>query len=472
MPVSPRPSLPAVPLAILAVLAAAALSAPRASGGPTDPSIGVVTRGDEFRKRQEAMDAKVLALRDLPEARRKKAVADLAKEAERDIECLLRYRESQVAPVLVEVARASKKWFVRTRALFALKRIPDPSAAPCAAALLADADPSVREAAASLLGHVGGDAAREALGKRAGAERDPYVLATIEAALRISETPARPYGERPDGKAWKETLVGPEGARRVEWVWTKKGQNLFNDYDASAPPPAPTTRFVYPVLRYKEDLFAGYPRNSYGAGGTHAGEDCAWFREGCGYYSVADGVVRMVQGAGGDWGFLVAIEHRRADGTYVTSVYGHAAFDVLVKPGEAVKAGQRIASQGISCGEENGGYGSHLHFGLGNGPFRRPAGLAVGDPFAAPNAAKGGAAPEGRILRFGYDDTLKNGLGWPLTTLAYATPGGGEVVVVSPQQPLQQELGWFQAYVKDCRGWLDPQTTLPAWVEGKAPKGK
>jgi murein DD-endopeptidase MepM/ murein hydrolase activator NlpD len=318
----------------------------------------------------------------------------------------------------------------------------------------------VREAAANALAVLGGDEARAALEKRRPAETDPYVQASLDAAL--AAVAKRPWEGRTDGKTWKETLDGPDGAKRVQWAWVQKGAPLFNDYEAGALSVPEAAKFVYPVQRYKEDLFAGYPRNSFGAGGTHGGEDCAWFREGSSYYAIANGVVRMVQGAGGDWGFIVVLEHRLADGRIVTSVYGHAGFDVLVHPGETVTAGQRIATQGLSCAVENGGYGSHLHFGLGAGPFRRPSKIAEGDTI---DFDFGGKKVKGPVLRLVYAKDGKGSNGWPLTAAVCRAPDGTETEVVFPEEPLAAELTWFQAYVKDCRGWLDPQKLLSEWVE-------
>ena len=36
-----------------------------------------------------------------------------------------------------------------------------------------------------------------------------------------------------------------------------------------------------------------------------------------------------------------------------------------------------------------------------------------------------------------------------------------------PEQPTGQEIAWFQAYVKGCRGWLNPQEMLPKLVDGE-----
>src|SRR5262249_44206308 len=158
------------------------------------------------------------------------------------------------------------------------KMLGDVSAVPAIEAALADKDAMVREAAANTLGHLADDAAKAALEKRKAAETDPCVKASIEAALATAAK--KPYGWREDGKVWRESLAGPEGAKRVEWAWLQKGAPLFNDSECRDVAYPDTAAWCYPVQRYKEDLFAGYPRNSFGAGGNHAGEDHAWFREG------------------------------------------------------------------------------------------------------------------------------------------------------------------------------------------------
>jgi murein DD-endopeptidase MepM/ murein hydrolase activator NlpD len=325
--------------------------------------------------------------------------------------------------------------------------------------MLEDRDPVVREAAANALCHIGDDKALEALKGRLEKEKDPCVLASIEAAARVLESGGKPY------EAWAETLDGPEGAKRVEWKWVHKGSPSFNRYEAGAKEVPVAESFGYPVSAYKTDLFCpSYPRRSFGAGDTHAGEDCAWFREGCSYYAIADGVVRMVQGAGGDWGFLLVLEHLLPSGDYVVSVYGHAAWDVLVKPGDAVKKGQKIATQGLSCAVENGGYGSHIHFGIGDGPFRRPRKHAKGETL---QVESGGKPAQGKIVRFVYSKERKGSRGWPLVAAVVQLPDRSTVEVAMEEEEAQDELAWMQAYVQKCEGWLNPETFLPEKVEGK-----
>jgi murein DD-endopeptidase MepM/ murein hydrolase activator NlpD len=458
-----RPALLAV--VALLVLAAAGVSVAVAK----DATVGACTRKDEFAATQTKADVQVAALSAAkPEARAKLAKA-LAKTFANDVENLIRYREPAMVPVFVELL-ADKRWPVRARALYALKKTADSavaqSVAPDVVKLLDDKEPMVRETAATTLAHLGGDAAKAALEKRGAAETDAYVKASIDAAVAAVAAPARPWAWI-EAKGWKEPLVGPDGARRVEWEWVKKGQTLFNDYDAKTLEIPVAKKFVYPVVWYEDDLFAGYPRKSFAVGGNHAGEDCAWFREGCGYYAIADGLVRMVQGAGGDWGFLVLVEHRLESGDIVSSVYGHAGADILVKPGDVVRCGQRIATQGLSTSVENGGYGSHLHFGLGDGPFRRSKKLAKGD---AIDLTKDGRTLTGKIVRFGYSPAERDSYGFPRVQVTVQLPDGTTADQVLPSEPTGDEIAWFQAYVAECKGWLNPQTFLPEHV--KPPKAK
>jgi murein DD-endopeptidase MepM/ murein hydrolase activator NlpD len=167
---------------------------------------------------------------------------------------------------------------------------------------------------------------------------------------------------------------------------------------------------------------------------------------------VADGVVRMVQGAGGDWGFLVLLEHRLPSGDYVCSLYGHAGFDVLVKPGEIVRRGQKIATLGLSCAVENGGYGAHLHFGIADGPFRRPS-LEKG---AEVDVDHGGAKVRAKVVRLVYRPEETDRFGFAGLGAEVALPDGATAVVPVPAGEPAAQTAWIKGYVPDCRGWFDP----------------
>jgi hypothetical protein len=430
-----------------------------------DPTVGLCTQKDQFQKRQEQIDKLVQQLSSAKTDAQKKTIsAGIVKQCgTNDIENLIRYREPAMKLVFVELLK-HKNSPIRARALYGLKMVGDESVVKGVCNALNDAETAVREMAANCLSHIGNAEAVTALEKRKGTEKDPQVLSSIDAALGVLAAGAKPY------KEWKETLVGPDGAKRVEYAWCWKGQSSFNDYDAKPIELPVAETFCYPInaYSYKNDLFAPYPRNSFAAGGTHAAEDCAWFREGCSYYAIADGVVRMVQGAGGDWGFLIVLEHKLPSGDYIISLYGHAAFDVLVKAGDTVKAGQKIGTQGLSCSVENGGYGSHVHFGIGDGPFRRPKAGMKGD--SMPFTDEQGKQQTGKILRFGYSADAKDQYGFPRLVAVVQGPDGKPRDVSLPDEPTADQIAWMQAYIKDCVGWLNPEKFLPEHCEPKKTK--
>jgi murein DD-endopeptidase MepM/ murein hydrolase activator NlpD len=113
----------------------------------------------------------------------------------------------------------------------------------------------------------------------------------------------------------------------------------------------------------------------------HLGADVGWYRVGQPVCAIANGVVRVSEGRpkmiddekGRDsgkakapvklaWGNVVAVEHQLADGSYVTSIYGHLDDRRQVKVGDFVKAGQPLGT--IGNARVNGGYKPHLHLGL------------------------------------------------------------------------------------------------------------
>lgn len=263
--------------------------------------------------------------------------------------------------------------------------------------------------------------------------------------------------------------MGPEGAKRVKHAWTVKGKSSFNKYDAASLDVPTAESFDWPISWYEGSLFCPVPRNSFGANGTHCGEDMAWFREGASVYAVADGLVRMIQGQGGDWGFLLCIEHRLPTGTYVMSVYGHLGFDVLVKAGDKVTKGQKVATVGMSCARENGGYGAHLHFGVSKGPFRRPKGARLGMRINLKFPDKTVQAP---ILAFVYDPKTKDPHGFPGLSLIVRFPDG-KLHALPAKNPgnLGEQLYWFKGYVKNCVGWYDPRKFIEHYAKKKDPAG-
>lgn len=84
-------------------------------------------------------------------------------------------------------------------------------------------------------------------------------------------------------------------------------------------------------------------------------------------YAPANGVVRS-SGYQSGYGYVLVIEHRLPNNTYVCSVLGHLKSN-LVPRGTEVKKGQWVGQIALSP-RENGGYSfSHLHFGIRSGAY-------------------------------------------------------------------------------------------------------
>ncbi|MDP2587245.1 MAG: cell wall-binding repeat-containing protein [bacterium] len=100
----------------------------------------------------------------------------------------------------------------------------------------------------------------------------------------------------------------------------------------------------------------------------HLGED-AHGEAGTPVFAPANGTVELAMDMnGGGWGGIVLIENTNQAGDTVVSLHGHLDFaTVQVSEGQAVERGQLIGYLGDTS--TNGGWISHLHFGIRNGPF-------------------------------------------------------------------------------------------------------
>lgn len=106
-------------------------------------------------------------------------------------------------------------------------------------------------------------------------------------------------------------------------------------------------------------------------GKVHVGDDMAWREQQATVVAIGDGRVRFAAVAASSWGGLVIIEHETPGGKRFCSLYGHLGPLIPVREGQVVKKGQKIGSLGRDLTEENGGYITHLHFGLHEGAFDR-----------------------------------------------------------------------------------------------------
>jgi hypothetical protein len=201
-------------------------------------------------------------------------------------------------------------------------------------------------------------------------ERDPTVAAVLAAARHVIQlgpaaatapvagpAPWFRYGEGRDDRAHRAAADLAEAlmaARRV-----------------SAPPITGGATVAEPVPGFAAD-----PPGSFGrrvgegafAGGLHVGHDTGWHQPGAPVRAVLAGTVRVARPALPSWGGLVVVEHDGPDGP-VCSLYGHLGLLLAVAEGDRITAGQLLGTLGRSMSPENGGYGTHRHLGLRQGPY-------------------------------------------------------------------------------------------------------
>ena len=136
----------------------------------------------------------------------------------------------------------------------------------------------------------------------------------------------------------------------------------------------PVARKYFPPARDfydpKRKSFGLIPKNRGPAFAVHhMGDDMSWHQPHSTVVAMADGIVRVARTGENSWGGLVVIEHRTAGGNVFCSLYGHLGPVIAVRPGDRVKGGQRIGALGRTHTRENGGLGTHLHFGINRGAF-------------------------------------------------------------------------------------------------------
>jgi murein DD-endopeptidase MepM/ murein hydrolase activator NlpD len=130
----------------------------------------------------------------------------------------------------------------------------------------------------------------------------------------------------------------------------------------------PPTRYFFDSNRTAFGLHIPDTEKKGFGGLVHIGDDLAYNCPNQTLIAIGDGLVRYV-GCTPSWGYMIIIEHQDADGERLCSLYAHIGPFVTVVPGQQVVTGQKIGSIGRSNSWENGGYTSHLHFGMHLGPY-------------------------------------------------------------------------------------------------------
>jgi murein DD-endopeptidase MepM/ murein hydrolase activator NlpD len=367
----------------LRVLAAAALALCAAAGS------AAAGWGSDLRdagpRLLEGVRPRLLAIvRAAGEEREALVAAFVREDAEHAEEAVKRFRNDELRP-LFRAMVGHPEWRVAHRALTALERMEDGPAFRLAWGLLGHAEPAMREKAAiaclRLWDAPGAERPADAGARIAAAlakERDLHLRGAFAALAR------RAKGDLPVERASSEARVrdadGLVSTPLLRGMWT--AERVAPDFR-----PRPTvsyapegveapvaTAWTSPMRDFGvEEQAPGWALQPFGHrrnGGTtvHTGADVGAFRDGCGLYACAAGVVRMVS-AGTDTGTLIVIEHRLEGGARATTLLMHAADVVFVRAGDVVEAGTLVGSLGLGYSFENGGHFAHLHLGAYPGPF-------------------------------------------------------------------------------------------------------
>lgn len=199
-------------------------------------------------------------------------------------------------------------------------------------------------------------------------------------------------------------------SRRIAIAYGQLLTDLTGVPTAERPSELPIARrLIVPVRGYVDpkrksfgrwidpERFAGSPfANSF-----HVGDDVAWNEQGASVVSIGDGVVRVARPAsGGSWGGIVVIEHQSPSGKRFCSVYGHLGLVLNTRMGQRVGKGQKIGTVGRDWTHDNGGFVSHVHFGIHRGRYssRVTSGYLSKPAFEDPN--RGWTDPQVFIRRY------------------------------------------------------------------------
>lgn len=420
------------------------LAAPGLKAGPVGVSGSAL-----FTERQKALDTLVMKLKDTGREFYKEQI--LKNFSETGAENLIRYREPVCGGILLYLL-GSKDFYTRYKALYGLRRVPGVSPGVFLP-FLSSTNELIRDMAVSSLAETGTGAHAAELEKHLEREKSPYVRAALKDAIeKIRKKRQRIFPDFTEGVLTNQPvqdMVYRSGAPLPHY------EERFSRIFLPEKETAPALSFVPPVIAYEEDLWIKGKRVSFGAGGSikHAGDDCAWFREGSSVFAVADGVIRLVHHSP-DWGFLIVIEHRLPGAGFLCSVYGHLSAEITCRPGEEVKKGDKIGNIGLSYSVENGGYGAHLHFALSRGAWLKSRYDISRSLF---------------LSRDGAEQKVKH-YRWTGRGMELVFENGMSLTVDQGDASLNSYLFWLKGYdyARDLeREWIDPREFLKKHQTGR-----
>jgi murein DD-endopeptidase MepM/ murein hydrolase activator NlpD len=362
-----------VPLSIVAFVLALWVSAPAAAdwGKDINPGAGPALIEDAAPRLAAIVKA-------TPGEREGLIAAYVKEHGLADLEAWKRFRNPELKPLFLALARHDS-WKVQHRALYALEYYGGADVLELAISVLEHEERRLREKAViTCIKLWDGRKVPDVVPRRYLGDPDFHVrrcfaalMSRARKKLPCVKVQEEHVVERDDGLRWTPFLSGMNNARKVAPDFTAKVNARQGGGSAAKLPAA--ARWVRPLLAYGEEVVGGtslQPFANLRQNGTvyHLGQDVGACMEGVGFYSPADGIVKLVH-TGSDMGTLIVVEHPFRDKQVVNGVYMHGGDTVFVKAGERVVCGQLLGTMGMGYSIENGGHFAHLHYGLYPGPF-------------------------------------------------------------------------------------------------------
>jgi len=417
-------------------------------------NIGVCS-GKYFLDREKMLDRLILQLKKSVSKKQKRQIHQriINNFGYIGIENLIRYREKELVPIFVFLLNHSD-FYVKYKALYALRYFKDRSPDVILNLMLKFLDSKniiLKEMAISTLTEIGNKSILNYLTSDLSKTTNFFIKNSLKFAIKKIKNDLKPtFPNFPYSIYTTNNLTKYRYYKSGEKI--KNYKETFSKIFLKSVDMPIADKFSPPILSYWNEVFVFKgKRFSFNVGTDikrHVGDDCGWFREGTSVFAIGNGIVRLIHHSP-DWGFLIVVEHKLIDGTYICSLYGHLSREIYVKEGDIVKRGDKIGTIGLSYSIENGGYGAHLHFGISKGPFFKSRYQNINN------------------VAIIYNNKKREVKRYELTEKGIAVIFDGNIKVnleeIPAEKNLQDYLFWIKGYefTKDVeRLWLNPQEFL------------
>ncbi len=284
---------------------------------------------------------------------------------------IFRYRDPRILPIIRLIATDTTIIpLYRVAAINVLGTMEDTISIPLLTSLINDNNPVISEVAINALGKCGNKNEVRILTKLLKSENNGYLKTTMEAAIRrINGISPAPF-EKPffldtvSGFIMTSFFFNPTTMGNAATTFGAEYGNIIIQSRSGGHCVFPHQQYkMNPATIFNSRTYAFQPVND---GLYHVGEDSGFFLEGLPVHSIADGVVTGIRYEQ-SWGFMVTVESNLKMSNTITAIYGHLSKFIDVEVGQKVNTGDKIGDIASPESVENGGYFSHLHWGVAKG---------------------------------------------------------------------------------------------------------